>query len=113
MKAFKKTLLSLGLVVMSSSLWAQGIAVTIDNQPVRFSGMGPRSVNGRVMVPLRGIFEALGAYVSWQSATQTVGATKGDVELSLRIGERIASVNGRDVLLDVPAQIINGSTMVP
>lgn len=113
MNVLAKAISCLGLAAATSAALGQGIAVTIDGQPVRFTGMGARSVNGRVLVPLRGIFEALGAVVTWNNATQTVGAVKDNIELSLTIGQRIASVNGRDVLLDVPPQIMSGSTMVP
>lgn len=110
---FSKGLMAAALIGAASLGLAQGIAITVDGQPLRFSGMGPRSVNGRVLVPLRGIFEALGAVVTWDSRTQTVGAVKGDTDLRLRIGDRIATVNGREVLLDVSPQVMSGSTMVP
>lgn len=113
MNWFKKGVICVAGLSLTAAAAAQNIAVTIDNQPVRFEGSGPRSVDGRVLVPLRGIFEALGAFVEWVPSTRTVIAQKGDVDLQLRIGERIARVNGRDVLLDVPAQIMTGSTMVP
>ena len=43
----------------------------------------PNIENGRTLVPLRGIFEALGAEVEWNGATQTVTATKGDTVITL------------------------------
>src|SRR5688572_963514 len=92
---------------------AQQIAVTVNGDPVRFANVGPISQSGRVLVPLRGVMEKLGAYVGWDSGTQMVTANKGDVDLQLRIGDRNATVNGRVVPLDVPATIYRGSTMVP
>ncbi|MFY9234582.1 MAG: copper amine oxidase N-terminal domain-containing protein [Fimbriimonadaceae bacterium] len=113
MNALKIALACMGATTIVAAGYGQGIAVTIDNQPLRFSGIGPRSVNGRTLVPLRGIFEALGAVVTWNAASQTVGAVKDNIELRLKIGDRIAEVNGRETLLDVPPQIMSGSTMVP
>jgi hypothetical protein len=113
MNSIKKGILCLAALGITAAVTAQDIAVTIDNKPIRFDGAGPRSVEGRVLVPLRGIFEAFGAFVEWVPSTRTVIAQKGNIDLSLRIGERTARVNGRDVLLDVPAQIMTGSTMVP
>lgn len=110
---FKKGLLGLAALTASVLAAGQGISVTIDEKPVRFTAGQPQMINGRVLVPLRGIFEALGAYITWVPSTQTVIAQSGSVDLQLRIGERTALVNGRSVTLDVPAQIINGSTMVP
>jgi len=93
---------------------AQGINVTVDGAPVSFNNnMGPRSVNGRVLVPLRGVFEQMGAYVQWNPATRDVTANRGDSDVRLHIGDRVATVDGRQVTLDVPAMIINGATMVP
>lgn len=104
----------LGLVLLMSSLgMAQSIHVIVDGEPVEFSGVRPRPIAGRVMVPLRGVLEKLGAYVDWVPSTQTVIAQRGDIDLELRIGERMAQVNGRTVMLEVPAMTIAGSTMVP
>ncbi|MEC1641162.1 copper amine oxidase N-terminal domain-containing protein, partial [Schinkia azotoformans] len=69
--------------------------------------------NGSTLVPLRGIFEALGAKVDWNQATQTVTGTKGDLTVKLTIGQKTAYVNGKAVQLAEPAQILNGSTLVP
>jgi hypothetical protein len=65
------------------------------------------------MVPLRGIFESLGAQVNWYAPTSTISANKGATDVQLSIGDPRATVNGRTVLLDAPAMILNGSTMVP
>ncbi|MGV3617055.1 MAG: stalk domain-containing protein [Fimbriimonas sp.] len=100
-------------VALAGFASAQDIGVTVNGETVRFAGVGPQRVNGRVMVPLRGVMERLGAYVSYNAAGRTVTATRGDVDLQLRIGDRIATVNGRQVTLDVPAQEYQGSTLVP
>ncbi|NTW06100.1 MAG: copper amine oxidase N-terminal domain-containing protein [Peptococcaceae bacterium] len=68
---------------------------------------------GRVLVPLRVIFEALGAAVSWDEATQTISATKSGVTIRLQPGQKQASQNDAQIIMDVPAKIINGRTMVP
>jgi len=99
--------------VIAGSAAAQGIGVNVNGQPVTFNGVGPQQVQGRVMVPLRGVMERLGAYVSYNPNGRIVTATRGDVDLQLRLGERVATVNGRQVSLDVPAQEYRGSTLVP
>jgi hypothetical protein len=104
------TLLGPCLIV---SAWAQGIGVFVDGEPVMFSGVGPQKIGGRVLVPLRGVMEKLGAYVSYQAGTRTVTANRGDVDLQLTLGRREALLNGRTVLLDVPAMEYRGSTLVP
>ncbi len=87
--------------------------VTVNNETVDFTGQPPVSQGGRVLVPLRGVLEKLGAYVQFDSAARVVTALKGDLNIRLPIGGREATVNQRPVSLDVPAQIVNGSTLVP
>ncbi|MFX4261222.1 copper amine oxidase N-terminal domain-containing protein [Pelotomaculum propionicicum] len=88
------------------------IKILINNVEQNFP-QAPVMINGRVMVPLRSIFEALGAEVKWDAQTQTVKATKGSTTIELKIGDSTAYKNGQSVILDPPAQIVNGSTMVP
>jgi len=92
---------------------ADDIRVTVNGDPINFAGAQPRQVNGRVLVPLRGVLEKMGAVVDWDAASQTVTATKGSLDLSLPIGSRSAKINERTVQLDVPAQTMGGYTMVP
>jgi len=68
---------------------------------------------GRTLVPLRAIFEAFGAAVDWDQATQTVTAIKNDITVSLTIGSNVLNRNGENITLDVPAQLIGGRTLVP
>ena len=69
--------------------------------------------NGRTLVPLRAIFEKIGADVEWNEDTQTVIATKDDTKISLTIDNTAASKNGESITLDVPAKVKNGRTLVP
>ena len=70
-------------------------------------------IDSRTMVPLRAIFEALGASVEWDDATKTVTSVKGDTTVKLTIGKAAITVNGADKALDVPAQIVDSRTLVP
>lgn len=108
----KSGVVALGLAIAGSSL-GQTINVFVNGEPVRFAGVSPQRIDGRVLVPLRGVMEKLGAYVSYQASTRTVTANRGDVDLQLTLGQRIATLNGREVTLDVPAMEYRGSTLVP
>ena len=91
-----------------------GVTVYIDNNKVIFSGdQAPVVISDRTLVPLRKIFEKLGASVYWDDATQTVTAKKGTKEIKLTIGSTTAYINGKETALDVGAQLINYRTMVP
>lgn len=92
---------------------SQDIRVAVNGEAVNFDGAGPMSSNGRVLVPLRGVFEQMGAYVDWNAATRTVTAERSGTNVELRIGDRQATVDGRILELDSPAQILRGRTMVP
>jgi hypothetical protein len=86
--------------------------VTVDGRPLQF-GAPPLVEQGRTLVPLRAIFEALGASVTWDAAVQTVTGTKGAVTVRLTVGSTTAYVSGRAVALDVPGKIVGGRTLVP
>ncbi|KIL39543.1 hypothetical protein SD70_19255 [Gordoniibacillus kamchatkensis] len=98
--------------VMIASVQKKDPVVVIDNVVQNYP-QPPIMVNGSVLVPLRGIFETLGAKVSWDGATETVTATKGATTIKLTVGQSEATVNGKTVKLAIPSQKVNGSTMVP
>ncbi len=90
----------------------QEITVIINGTPVAFD-QPPIIQNDRTLVPLRAIFEALGGTVGWDDVTQTVTSVKGDITVRLTIGSNLLYVNEAAVKLDVPAQLVNGRTLVP
>ncbi len=108
----KSTLILISLSAVAAAN-AQNIGVTVDGQPVRFQGTQPMMVNNSVLVPLRGVFEEMGAKVLWNQGRQEVTAVKGEKRIRLVIGERFADVDGRSVQLTTPAENRNGSTLVP
>jgi hypothetical protein len=84
--------------------------VTVNGQPL-YLNPGPIERTGRVFVPLRGIFERLGAGVVYSAGT--INATKGSTTISLRIGSTQATVNGQPQILDVAPFIVGATTYVP
>ena len=90
----------------------RGIRVLLDGKALSFD-QSPVNESGRVLVPMRGIFEAFGARVTYESIEKIVTGALGDKTVVLTIGSKIAKVNGKDVILDVPAKIVNGRTLVP
>ncbi len=73
----------------------------------------PLIQNDRTLVPFRKIFEEMGAEVFWDDATKTVTAEKGDIKITLTIGQQTMYKNGEAVLLDAAAVIVNSRTLVP
>lgn len=88
------------------------IPILIDGLEIN-SDQPPVIVDDRTLVPLRVIFEALGATVDWNNDTRSVIATRGDTNIYLALGSNTLYRNGQPVYLDVPGQIINDRTMVP
>ena len=90
-----------------------GNAEIITNGEAKALDVPAQIIDSRTMVPLRAIFEALGASVEWDDATKTVTSVKGDTTVKLTIGNAAITVNGADKALDVPAQIVDSRTLVP
>lgn len=86
--------------------------VFIDGKQISFE-VPPTVVEGTTLVPLRKIFESLGASIEWDATSRTLHAIRKDVTITYTIGEPIAKKNGAEIKLAVPGQIIDGSTLVP
>ncbi|HVT11763.1 MAG TPA: copper amine oxidase N-terminal domain-containing protein [Fimbriimonadaceae bacterium] len=112
-RSFKAVCTGLVVVALAAVASAQQVQVQVDGNAVSFPNAQPQYVNGRVLVPLRGVFQQLGANVSWNQYDQTVSAQRGSTDVELKIGSRTATVNGSPVMMDVPPMIIDGTTMVP
>jgi len=106
------TMVSGMLAVAAAQTPAPYVRVFVDGQQISFD-VPPMIASGRVLVPLRGVFERLGASVAWDPATQTVLAARGDTEIALRIGDAQARINGQPAMMDVPALVVGGRTLVP
>ncbi|MDR2903327.1 MAG: copper amine oxidase N-terminal domain-containing protein, partial [Clostridiales bacterium] len=68
---------------------------------------------GRTLVPARPIFEALGLTLSFDEPTGKVTAENGETTIILTLGSTSVLVNGKETVIDVPAKILGGRTMVP
>ena len=86
--------------------------VNLDGRQLAFE-VPPAIEDGRTLVPLRAIFEAMGATVSWNQATQTASAVKDGTTVVLKIGSTTPTINKQVKTLDVPAKIVNGRTLAP
>jgi len=100
------------LLQPSTAQAAKAITIYVDGVQLK-TDVPPVMVQGRVMLPLRAIFEALDARVYWNQKSQTVTGIKGDTTVVLKIKSKVATINDQTVTLDVPAQTLRGRTMVP
>lgn len=130
------TILALILILSLSTITSFGeqkITVYLDNQQMTFD-TDPIIENGRTLVPMRAIFEALGMTVEWDQSTRTVYAV-GEAFYCTEITidqtkayryQLIAEDNNWnkpfnemqkqdtvELSMDTPARIVNGRTLVP
>ena len=96
---------------IASPAMADDITVLLDGNAIEFD-VAPIIENDRTLVPLRAIFEALGAQVEWDGENETVISAKGNNICVLQIGGKMF-VNGVEKELDVPAKIVEDRTLVP
>lgn len=118
----KKFLMSLCFLISFSSVVMAGVSVELNGEKINFTDengltVNPQIINNRTMVPLRKIFETLGAQIEWYGETETVVATKGDTIVKLQINNPIAEVTKSGVIekitLDSKPIIVENRTLVP
>lgn len=115
MKHLCKLILATLIFCFSLTVFANAekpISVFLDEEEVVFD-VEPQIINGRTMVPLRAIFEKLGAVVEWNGETRTASAVKDSVVVRITIDEPYMTVNGKKTDLDTPAMIVGSRTLVP
>jgi iron complex transport system substrate-binding protein len=100
------------MLPMASPAWGRNVTVVVNGETVGLD-VPPVMRHGWIFVPLRGIFEKMGASVVFNRATRTVFARKGGQTVELKVGQEKARINGRNYLMIVPAIEISGRTLVP
>lgn len=72
-------------------------------------------IDGRTMVPVRGVFEYMGYSVEYDANTKTATLTntKKETTITLTSGKNTFMVNDNVITPEVPQQIVNGKFMLP
>ena len=119
MKILKQTICTVicaALVLTSfAAVFAENeppITVLLDGKPVSFD-VQPQLINSRTMVPMRAIFEALGATVEWDEASQSVTSKKDNKVIVMQVNNPVMTVSGTSVTLDSPPVVVSDRTLVP
>jgi hypothetical protein len=86
------------------------VAISVNGNDIDVSP-SPLIQAGRVFVPLRGVFENLGATVVYSNGQ--INATGNGRDISLQIGSTQAEVDGQPTTIDVAPFIVGASTYVP
>ncbi|MCL1935392.1 MAG: stalk domain-containing protein [Defluviitaleaceae bacterium] len=106
------TLLSLSSA-FSTTVLANSPRVTINGSEVNFANQQPVIIDGRTLVPVRGVFEQLGFQVNWDEQTNTAILNNGTINVVINANGSNFTANGQTITPDVPQRIINGSMMLP
>lgn len=68
---------------------------------------------GTILVPLRSMFEQMGATVAYDPASKTVDVTKPGADVKVTLGRPEVTINGETRPLDVPPMMYQGTILVP
>lgn len=100
--------LAVATTLMSTSVLAANVEVNgvkLDQEAV--------IVDGRTLVPVRGVFEKLGFTVEFEAETKTATLTRGSQVVVMTLGNTYFTVNDKEITPEVPQQIIDDSFMLP
>ncbi|MBQ7793264.1 MAG: copper amine oxidase N-terminal domain-containing protein [Clostridia bacterium] len=117
----------LSVLMLSGSLTAlaaDDITVSVDRRTIHFEDQAPVIINDRVLVPVRGVFEALGARVLWNAEERKVTVFSKDnlsrivlyidsTDFKQVIFKSLLNYEVKDFTSEVAPQIINDRTMIP
>ena len=115
MKKIISLLLVIGLVLSSATLAFANeneISVYVEGQKVSFD-VPPQTINDRTMVPIRAIFEVMGATVNWDNATQTAICTKDNTVVKMTLNSKIEYINDIPYEMDVAPVIVDNRSLAP
>lgn len=110
---------SLALITAATTFAADYISVVLNGEKVIFNAAQPVIYEERTLIPVRAVFEDLGCYVDWDSANHMAVIGNEEKVIFIPIDSHmmrvydIAEDRETEISLDVPAMIIDESTMIP
>lgn len=117
MKLKRLSAVLLSAIMMSSGISAfaadSNISVKINNRLVDFVDQNAEIVDGRTLIPLRGVFDEMGFIVEWDDQARTALIKNSAYEITIGENMNRMYVNGEEQPLEVPAQILNDRMMIP
>ena len=105
-------LVVLGAFLSPATFANDTIFVTIDGNYVWFD-TEPQIISGRTMVPIRGIFEYMGATVEWDEATKTAICTKGNTIVKITVNSPDMYINNQIRKMDIAPCVVDGKILAP
>lgn len=99
-------------IAVSVSADNNEISVYLDAAKIEFD-VKPQIINGRTMVPIRAIFEKMGAVVEWDESTRSAICTKGDTDVKMTVNSTDMYINNQLTKMDISPVVIDGRTLAP
>lgn len=112
MKNYRKIFLIFLIFLLPFSSFAISPKIIIDDMIVNFETT-PISKKGITLVPLEPIFKYFGAKVKYDSKDNSITAVKDNIFIRMHIDSELASINGKNIILDAPATMVDNNIMVP
>lgn len=91
---------------------ADEIIVNLDGKKISFDE-APFVEDGSTLVQFRPLFEALGLQIDWDERNQTVSGKKQGLQITFKVNDLTATVNGTPYKLPSAPKVVNGNTFVP
>ena len=118
-KKFITGIIFLMMFTVSLNVFAEDISVTLNGNNIVFEDAKPIIYNDRTLIPNRAVFEKENCYVDWDSKNNmaVIGNEEKVIFISIN-GEKmkvydIVKDEENEIDLDVPAMIVDESTMIP
>lgn len=106
------SILALFIVFTFSATASDNISVYLNGKKLEFD-IEPQITNDRTMVPMRKIFESIGAIVEWDASSKTITALKNSDKIIIQVDNNTMIKNNQSIELDVSPVVIGGRTLVP
>ena len=96
----KKSIKNVFCVLLSATMLLGGVSAVYGGEKsisLQINGseisaeVPPTVIDGRTMVPVRAIFEAVGANIDFDAETKTITAKKGDTTVNMTVGAKVAT----------------------
>ena len=102
-----------GTLLFSSSVFASDIVVEVNGNNIVFEDQQPEIVDGRTLVPLRGVFDSMGFSVEWDEASRSAKISNSIKDITMTENIKRVTSNTKTIDIDVAPQIIGGRLMIP
>jgi competence protein ComEC len=102
----------LSMLLSVSAYAADKISVSVNGARIE-TLVEPRIIDGRTMVPVRDIFNAVGADVEWHSQNNEIYASSNNTVVKMYLGSKEYYVNNVKYVMDCVPAVIDGRTLAP